>query len=832
MINVLFIFESKEIQGCNSLLANTQEEFDKILNDNKIHCIIAFVANGMIDKYGDRLKGIYHENPTDLKKVAEESLFASQLDYVSYYITAYNSGELILRPYNSLLAQTNQNWELIIVDDSEDNNNETSNIIKTIVDFRVKYIRIQHSGFIGEVKNIACRMCTGFVTAEIDHDDELTPEINDILIRTYKSNEEIAFVSTHFTEPYDDKEKDVSYEERHGSFDFGYGAYYSEFYKGRWRSVCNSGLLNITTVNSIVGVPNHIRTWRTEDLKKIGFNSHNFYVSDDYEIIVRTIIYCAKNNKKLAHLPILGYLQYRNGKIGNHTNKRINDIKKLWKIALNFYRKELHEAVRTLESGRQKIYDNYISNKYVQTWKMPWNWHPSLINLPSHEALFPGRISIVISTYNRPELLQRAIESCLSQDYQNFEILIVGDKCPTLAEFMKSYSDSRIRYHNLIENFNDGGATPKNYALRVMVRTDLVCYLDDDNVFKSNHLSSLLEAVKDKQFAITGIEIGEYNIRCLTPKLYRIDTSSFIHRMSLIHKYGYWKTHKDAGYCHDYELVSRWKNETYGTTGKITLVYNTETRTRNEPKKVFETYDDQKIHDVNVFLVCYNEHVMLPRVVAHYRKYLPECNITICDNESIDDSVEIAKNLGCDIISFQAQKIINYGIREVKNNCWKMCRGWIIVADIDEFLCVTHEDLEYEKHIGSTVLTVDGYQMIANSNEEDLSDISLEDVNMGVPHRSESKSLCFYTGYKGVVEMNYSLGAHRCKPVGNVVYSTKRYKNKHMAYVGLKYITKRHDNAIKRNKNDREMGYSRHYTSDEQVIERYYNDLKNKATLI
>ncbi len=584
--------------------AYSQDEFDINLCDNQIHCIITIGNKGwkefeyLFVKYGNMLNRIWvHRTFSDIKaedipQIAQNNLMKSLVvnpnnDFISYYVTAYNSKELILRPYNSLLAQSNKNWELVIIDDSD--NIETEMIIRTIKDFRVRYFRSKHSGFIGEVKNWAARLCNGFVICELDHDDEVMPDLNETLFKVYKSDPDIMFVSTNCSEPYDDNDEHVCYGDM---YDFGYGGYYTEYHGERKRLICTSGLLNVTTVNSIVGVPNHIRTWRAKDLRDIGFNNPNLYVADDYEVILRTIIHCSENNKKMIHLPILGYLQYRNRKIGNHTFKRNKEIQKLWKYCLNSYKPKLD----TIFEGVQRVYDNYDGNKCTQIWKMPWDWQPKNLNEANEEIrelLFPGRVSVIISTYKRRELLQRAIDSIFAQDYQNFEILIVGDKCPELDDFMKTVNDPKVRYHNLTENFNNGGATPKNYALRVMARTNLICYLDDDNIFKPNHLSTLVNAIKDVQYSFSGFEMGDYEIKCREPRKCRIDTSSFMHRFSLIHKYGYWKTHKEGGYCHDWELVSRWSEETWKATGEITMVYNMQTASLNNPKAIYEMYDDQ-----------------------------------------------------------------------------------------------------------------------------------------------------------------------------------------------------------------------------------------------
>lgn len=40
------------------------------------------------------------------------------------------------------------------------------------------------------------------------------------------------------------------------------------------------------------------------------------------------------------------------------------------------------------------------------------------------------KVSVIISTYNRPVMLKRALESVLAQDYDDFDVIVVDDCSP------------------------------------------------------------------------------------------------------------------------------------------------------------------------------------------------------------------------------------------------------------------------------------------------------------------------------------------------------------------------------------------------------------------
>lgn len=190
-------------------------------------------------------------------------------------------------------------------------------------------------------------------------------------------------------------------------------------------------------------------------------------------------------------------------------------------------------------------------------------------------------VSVVIPTFKRVELLNRAVLSALSQDYPNLEVVVVGDHCPDLAELMQlGAPPNRVRIFNLNKNHGAGGAVPRNHAIAASAGS-LIAYLDDDNVWKPDHVSSLYEALRqnDAAYAFSSMEVKGVDLGFKEPKQGGIDTSCVLHRKDLIVKHGGWKDRTAANYYHDWELVSRWvtAGEKWAATGKPTLIYNEET---------------------------------------------------------------------------------------------------------------------------------------------------------------------------------------------------------------------------------------------------------------
>jgi len=186
-------------------------------------------------------------------------------------------------------------------------------------------------------------------------------------------------------------------------------------------------------------------------------------------------------------------------------------------------------------------------------------------------------ISVVVPTYNRKELLEKALASIEKQDYLAIDTVVVGDNCPTL--------ESAERRFNLPKNHGAGGAVPRNYAI-MLAAGQWIAYLDDDNEWQPNHLSSLMQIAQanDVEFVVSSMSVDGKPLIFEQPAFGKVDTSCLLHRKSLIQRFGWWKDRNEGGYCHDWEFVKRWLDAgvRWAVTHLPTVIYNAETSGQKE----------------------------------------------------------------------------------------------------------------------------------------------------------------------------------------------------------------------------------------------------------
>lgn len=119
------------------------------------------------------------------------------------------------------------------------------------------------------------------------------------------------------------------------------------------------------------------------------------------------------------------------------------------------------------------------------------------------------KVSVVIPTHNRPELLRRALHSVLAQTYVDFEIIVIddGDNEAGAEEVCHSFSDPRVRYIAQVKP-HGGAPAARNRGVRE-ARSGYVAFLDDDDEWLpyklERQISVLASAENDIGFCFSAV---------------------------------------------------------------------------------------------------------------------------------------------------------------------------------------------------------------------------------------------------------------------------------------------------------------------------------------
>lgn len=124
-------------------------------------------------------------------------------DLVSIVMPSYNTSKYIVNSIKSVLNQTHQEWELIIVDDcSKDNTDEV--VAQYLSDTRIHYLKNSHNMGAALSRNRALREAQGKYIAFLDSDDTWNENKLEKQIQFMKNNN-YAFTFTDFTIRINDK---------------------------------------------------------------------------------------------------------------------------------------------------------------------------------------------------------------------------------------------------------------------------------------------------------------------------------------------------------------------------------------------------------------------------------------------------------------------------------------------------------------------------------------------------------------------------------------------------------------------------------------------------
>jgi glycosyltransferase involved in cell wall biosynthesis len=93
------------------------------------------------------------------------------------------------------------------------------------------------------------------------------------------------------------------------------------------------------------------------------------------------------------------------------------------------------------------------------------------------------KLSVIIPTYNRPELIINSVRSVLNQTFSNLELIVVdGSDTDETSKQISSINDDRLKY---VKIKNESAAHSRNIGLELAIG-DFVAFNDDDDEWDSD----------------------------------------------------------------------------------------------------------------------------------------------------------------------------------------------------------------------------------------------------------------------------------------------------------------------------------------------------------
>lgn len=391
-----------------------------------------------------------------------------ELPLISVIIPCYNLAEYLPEAVESVVNQTFTNWECIIVNDgSSDNTSEVAKkIISKYPDRRIVLVEKENGGP-ADARNVGIRHSRGEYILPLDADDLIHPSFLEKALYVLLKNPNVHIVYSDLQE---------------------FGERGNHVLARDWDPV-------------LIRFQNHLnycslyrrRVWETVggyDTKKgiIGYEDWDFWVG------------CAEKgfNAQRISEPLL---LYRIRKVSTYTQAIERDIEKKAQIVLNhpsLYTEPHIVWAKAVLKGEQ--WTKHIPNVVgvippsIPATVLPPRQSAQLAAGFQTKPMNNSKVSVIIPTFNRPKMLNNAIQSILNQTFQNFEIIVVNDAGEDVRSVIQSFNDRRIQY--ISHSLNKGLAATRNTGIK-NATGEYIAYLDDDDIFLPNHLETLVNFLEN-----------------------------------------------------------------------------------------------------------------------------------------------------------------------------------------------------------------------------------------------------------------------------------------------------------------------------------------------
>jgi GT2 family glycosyltransferase/Flp pilus assembly protein TadD len=335
---------------------------------------------------------------------------------VSVIIPCYNYGRYLTEAVSSVIGQTFQDFEIIIVNDgSTDNSREVAEkLIAENPRHRIRLINQENSGQPAISRNNAIRVSQGRYIICLDADDMIATNMIEECLVLLESHPEIAIAYTDRLD-FDGFEGVV----QAGEYDFS----------------------RLIYANHI----SYCALYRKEVWERVGGYRDNVKAVEDWDFWIASgaLGYYGKR----IPLPLFKYRRHNAG---------------IFQDALkDFGRKHAQIII-----NNPALYDPAL---IAQAEKLLG----STVNVSSCPL-----VTVIVPTYNRPHMLINALKSIFGQTYQSYEVIVVNDGGSDVRDLFEGLPSDSIRY--LQHETNRGLPAARNTGIKAARGKYIAYLDDDD----------------------------------------------------------------------------------------------------------------------------------------------------------------------------------------------------------------------------------------------------------------------------------------------------------------------------------------------------------------
>lgn len=444
---------------------------------------------------------------------------------VSVLMPVYNTEEVFLKEaIESILNQTFQDFEFLIINDGSTNNAEE--VILSYKDEKIKYIKNECNLGLIKTLNKGLDLAQGEYIARMDSDDISLPERFEKQVKFLDENNEIGILGTWFkyfpgnrivetaVTPKDIKEKMLVRSNEIGhptvmirnsvlkKFNVKYdeNALYVEDYT-LWLSLIDKvKFANIDEVllyyrmhkNSICKtntIPQSL------NCAKIMFEAQGRHFGLDTQKIIHSTEKL-QYNQKISSIDLLVInefiTQVKNKMKEENFNCEYEINREFYKIVIRMCKKDLLFYKILWSKDFKKLIKLSFGFKAFNSLRFFYKLKTKGFTLN------PPKISCVMALYNTPyKLLEKTLKSILNQTYTNFELIIIDDASTmNYKNFFEKFNDKRIKYFKLEKNSGPGHA--RNEGIKKALG-DYIAIVDSDDIYYPQRFEKQLNFLENNQ---------------------------------------------------------------------------------------------------------------------------------------------------------------------------------------------------------------------------------------------------------------------------------------------------------------------------------------------